>query len=1028
MATSVSKRIAPLRPRWKALAAVLAAGVAGLASGAPARAVTDGATDITGAGVLNLLGYPRPVNYDAMGNPTTTAIDFNPTRYNVIYNEYIAFVQGSDNSGNFSQTIPNGTSTATITYNVPGRISIGNVAGSLRTIADDKRALIGESSLADENTFLVSGADLLFPLAADFNFPNGGFAMTSYVAVSIDGAGQVLGATVKRGNFPQFRPRQNALVSEFVSGTILIQQTIRLRRSTVMFEWQIVNRDAAAAHSVALQYVVDQGQISYFEDPSRGRTTEPTEFTGGNIPDSLTFTNTRVDPTFFSRFRLRGFGATPPDRTRVAAINSYYPPNYYQPALNAYPDIVGSGVGPGVILDWNAVSIPAGGSRTIITYFGNGAATEDLSPDYVTGTEAAESLQYNTAGNDLLTDSQKTGASLQAGAAFLSPSPITVYGSVYNQTPSDPEGAVPLENVSMTLLPPVGLRLGTNATTGQTDTATKTVGRLPGDTDGVTNWTLEPTGEAYGPLVYQLAAATPPLASRTISRVINVPATPLRTFSNADWQLVSFPFAFDATRTNNGDPSTILNAITKPEDIPGGVIPIYRWISDSNSQTGEGRYERVTQLGPGVAYFYRPSLSRTVFLNGAVPVPQQAPLPDATNPTGQATPFQVTLNRGWNMIGNPYVYNIPLAYIRVVPLENNPSLRSFTFAQAVTAGFIRGALFFYVGQTGEDLPRYDFLANLSDPITPWIGYWLFANDRCNVIYAAPTTVNTAVLGSTPTGLTGTTATAGAVASGRALIKNPTLENWKLQLQARTGDGRLDRAAFVGVSSAAKDGDDIRDLPKPPPFRDYVYLGIERPGTATRFAQDMRAAGGDTKSWEIEVVTDGDGRAVTLSWPNAATLPKRLRLKLTDLETGKSINLRSASSYRVDAISREVPRRFRLTAEKGASRALAISGLRAVSMGGAAAGAGGRSVSASYRFDFNLTADAAVTGRILTLTGKPIRTLSAGRAAAVGANALHWDGRGPAGEALPAGAYQVEISARGEGGEIVRERRTILSLR
>lgn len=989
----------------KAFVLLVGIGMLGATAVAPVRAITDGETQIEGDALMARFGYPVLTNITA----TPTAVNLDNTSYSYIRNDYLAFVMGESGSGNFSRTY----GTDTITYEVPGRISFGNIEGSLQSGgADNNGPLTG---IPDGGT-----TGELWPLASDRTF-EGFFNMTGFVALNIDpatpnaiGTNVTLGQNAPRSGFSRFFNNQLVTTFRTPNNVFEIQQTVRLRRATARMEWVIRNLDAQRAHTVGLQFVNSHIPVRFFIDPNRGATTQPTQYTGGTVPNTIDLVESRVNPLYHPRYTFRGYGATPPDRVLVTAVNSYFRAGYVIPDITAFPSFLSSRVFVGVACYWEPAAIPAGGTRTIVTYFGNGAPTEDLAADYVTGVEAIESLAFNTrvgdplapdAAPNTLTDPQKTGATLQTGAAFLSPQSLTVFGSVYNQTVANPDQEVVLNNVSMSLTLPVGLRLGLDDRNNP-ETATKTVGSVRGDTNAVQRWNVVPTGESYGSLTYQVAVTAPPLGSRTISRVINVPATPLRQLQNTDWNLISFPFAFNPAQTNNGDPNTILNRITAPADNPGGVVPIFRY-DPFLASNGSYPYVRATKLEPGVAYFYRPSLNRTVLATGAVPVAEQAPESGVPG-----TPFQVSLERGFNMIGNPYVYDIPLAYLRIVPLENNPSLRSFGFSEAIIAGLIRGAVFFYAGQQGTNNSRYEFLQSVFDPLRPWIGYWLYANSRVNLIYAAPTSFNSAVQGTTSVAPPANRSR--SASASRALVANPTLDEWKLQLAARTEDGREDNTALIGVSRAAKDDDDIRDFPKPAPFRDYVYVGIERAGTATRWAQDLKTPGGK-KSWDVEAVSDREGK-VTLSWPNMATLPKRLRLKLTDLSNNRSINMRSSSSFTF-AAAKESAHRFRITAEPALSRPLAITNLRSV-----------KSRAGGYSFNFNLTSDASVTGRIRTLGGKIVRSVDGGRASVAGQNTVHWDGRGSDGQNLPVGPYLLEIAARDEEGEVVVEKAPLLLLR
>jgi hypothetical protein len=189
--------------------------------------------------------------------------------------------------------------------------------------------------------------------------------------------------------------------------------------------------------------------------------------------------------------------------------------------------------------------------------------------------------------------------------------------------------------------------------------------------------------------------------------------------------------------SNNSNAATILNGIVQPPDTLLNIFEYDKSIED---------YRIARQLRPGVAYFYRPEPlnpdgTRTIYLRGARPVSNQAPLSDP-NQFGQelATPFQYTLNRGWNLIGNPYVYDIPLAFLRFVPLESNPTLQAFSYTEAVSNNFVRGAVFFYAGNG-----NYDFLTDIGAPLRPWVGYWIFVNQPVTLIFSAPGQLNTAIL-------------------------------------------------------------------------------------------------------------------------------------------------------------------------------------------------------------------------------------------------------------------------------------------
>ena len=655
-------------------------------------------------------------------------------------------------------------------------------------------------------------------------------------------------------------------------------------------------------------------------------------------------------------------------------------------------------------LYWNIGGLAPGQSRTIVTYYGNGSATEDLSnADYTPATEAVESIGYNTnAVNDpnFLASPRED---ITKSSLFYTPSTFTVYGSLYNRSVNSLQQSVTLSNVSMSLNLPTGLAFG-NVGTAQNpvaDVSSKFVGNIAADKDGIQQWALRATGENYGALNYQLIVSVPNIGTQTLNRVINVPAAPLRNVSNAGYQMISFPFEFNPTLSNNGDPYTVVNGISRPVD---DAVDFYQYRSDLNPP----RYVRVTRLETGIGYYYRPSLNRTVVGKGLIPIANQA------NVTGQETAFQTNLYRGWSMIGNPYVYSVPLNNIQFFLPTNlqNP----ISFQEAVTAQLVKGGVFF----RNQTLTGYDFIADFNAPFVPWEGYFIYCNTELVMKVGNPTSVNTFVTGPRPASdplkgdvTAGATrhAQSGAISTRRALVANPTLDNWKLQLVARRQDGREDNATFIGVAENAKDGDDIRDLPKPgAPPSDYLYMGITRAEAGTSFAQEMKAPG-STKTWDFEFTSDKDG-PVTVMWPNMGTLPRRLRLKLRDTQTGRSIDLRAASSVTVDAKS-GVPHKFQVVSSRAESQPLVINNLRAVrAPGGGTRSAGG----AAYSFAFSVNQEAQTTVRILTSSGQPIATPFSGRATTTGETRLNWNGLAQNGKPLPVGQYQVEVVATTAEGE------------
>ena len=1037
----------------------------------------------------------RVLLFNAVAQPSdpTQAIPLNTVAFNYIRNPYMAVVQGVSGTYGVSYSegqigIANGV---TITHNVPGMLSFGNLEGSLRATNDDQRALNG---FGDSEFFggfpdatLFTGGGLpggfnVWPLPAWWRIDGTTrYDYSSYVSANIDGVqtnGTVTGGTdveIVGGDAawrirPTFRANagngiagDNLLLSEaIIAPNVILRQEVRLFRNTAQLTWQVRNEDTLP-HTVYLRFVVNnrdavQRKVTgatfdpgfFYTDPDVGPTlrsqiygSNPDGTRVRNIPNQIDVLGYRYQPDtidvepFHARYLYNGFGATQPTTVYVGDSGQFLPAQGlpFSPQRSGVRlDKLENGIA--VASYYGPLAVAAGStSAPIVTYFGNGSSTDRLDPDFSIGLEAERALQYNANAVNTITTAQKSNPNLgELAKQFLLPNQLNVIGSIYNRQLSEAQFNITLKDVRMSLTLPDALRFAIDPATGVRDTSAKIVGDIPGDQDGRAQWLVEPTGEQFGTYSYVMTSNVGGISplSRTIARPVTIPATPLYNVSADYFQQIGFPFEFDPATTNNRDAATILNTLSKPNDTNPGSYVFYDWIPDPDSLTGDGRYVPVNVLERGKAYFYRPALSRLLYLNGAAPDTLATP----ADPNAPTRFFQKVLERGWNMISDPFVYSVPVSFISFADIDNiNPGadLVQTSFANAVATGQVRGGIFFYNPQLNGGAGGYDFFQDLvNQEIKPYQGYWVFLENRKILRIAVPSQKQSAVIpapdGSIP--VTRGKKYAGAIETRAAFPVNQTASNWKLQLAVKQSgadvpNGKTDAATLVGVSAVAKDGDDTTDLPKPPTLvRDYVSMRImheTKNGTSRAFAQDLKAPGGK-KSWDLEVVSDKTG-PVTVSWPNLSQLPRSVRLTLTDKQTGRKTSLKSASSVVVN-VSSGAPSRFVLTADKQASRQLSFSNVVFKSEGTRSIGGG-----SSYSLRFKTTADAQVEARVLTLSGKIVSNMDGGRAAVAGSETrILWNGRAQNGSTLPAGAYNIELTARDDDGNLVTELRPVTIIR
>ena len=934
-----------------------------------------------------------------LANPSDgKAVDLTKTIAGYIQNPYIQVVSGI--GGTFAIVYPNGTGTLSVTYNVAGMLAITNVAGSLRYSNDNAKPLVG-------NRF-----DVVSPYASQWETTDQGFVSfdyPSYLRADVDGT---VTPFVTFGS-ERFDPNTLIMSGQAVlNPNVVIRQEVRLFRATAQLRWVMTNQDIVP-HTVRLRYAADIDTPFYYQDPARGVSQQPHLYTGAEIPNELFLYASRYEEDkvtnnsngpFASRFVFRNFGATLPASVLVAD-NVEFRPNDARFDVTSTRNMERLAVG----VYYGPYQLLPGQSAEVVAYYGNGAVTERLDKDYVVAADGPESLGYNAAAADDPAVVGNIGGDPKVIAPkFLTPNPFQIFGGVYNRIPNTPSTSVTLNNVRASLTLPTGLSLGTNPSTNQPDTAEKVLGNngaVDSDRGSDAFWYVQANGDAYGSLGYQVSVRTNEGGSRQITRTINVPAMPFRAVSPSVFQMLGFPFQFDLNASNNSDPKTVLNGLTTPAD---DKFQFYRWIPDPNSSTGAGRYEIVNKLENGIGYMFKPSIARTVFAKGVSPYPKQATVGETD--FGNTSVKQVSLERGWNIISNPYVYEIPLRYLRFSATSDLNN--SQTFQQALNSGLVQSGIFF-LNSTGKS---YDYFDSIDQPLRPWEAYWIFLTRPIVMGYQLPAQRNSVVV-PTATGIEPPTrARRGEIESGRAFGGDPAADEWRLQLVASQEGDKFDKATIIGVTRASKDSKNISllSVPKPPaPYSDFVYVTLQNSSSKTRLAKDVRQAGASEQSWEMEVTADEAGK-VTLTWPGIARLPRRLSLTLRDKDSGRTYAMRSTSATTINLAKGGVGR-FVITAKTQKTQPLTITGLQAIST----------RVGGGHTFSFNLSREATVTAQVKTVTGKTVATLASGRSVNAGQSRLSWTGRAANGGALPPGPYMVEIVAQGEEGESASTRQPFL---
>lgn len=391
-------------------------------------------------------------------------------------------------------------------------------------------------------------------------------------------------------------------------------------------------------------------------------------------------------------------------------------------------------------------------------------------------------------------------------------------------------------------------------------------------------------------------------------------------------------------------------------------------------------------------------------------------------PTDTAT-YTINLSNGWNLIGHPFSnqqsVSDPAADIDITSVDlvtysytttGGQQRQNVSLQQAVSDGALQSVVYSYTGSNGGGAYVQGSL------LKQWFGYWFRAFVPVQMTVKYPGGATRAVKASKANG--GKFRSVTTAERETPILRNiasKALNDWRIQIAAQQGNLR-DTDNSVGVSPDASEGFDNKyDAEKPPLVRDVpgLYVGIQGTniaGRATSFSDNVKAANGQTKSWEFTVESTDGSNEVMVYWPNISRLPRGVDPVLVDVTTGRRVAMRSSSAFRFTPSGR-AQRKFRVEVAPPTSLPLDILNLRAAPTRGLNG--------ATYRFSFLTTRAVDVDAEVKSLAGRTLKRFKT-RATGGAETSIVWDGRDERGSQLPPGPYMLSISAQDErGGKVSR---------
>ena len=216
--------------------------------------------------------------------------------------------------------------------------------------------------------------------------------------------------------------------------------------------------------------------------------------------------------------------------------------------------------------------------------------------------------------------------------------------------------------------------------------------------------------------------------------------------------------------------------------------------------------------------------------------------------------YAIDLDEEWNMIANPFAFDVTWADVLI---NDNGDIK--TLAEATSDGIIENAAYIYNGTDYE----------MATVLTAWDGFYFNLLDIGAVFVEMLIPYKERVTKSNAPKLTPI-----------AIAEN----NWDINLRLTT-NGLSDGLNYVGVKPDAQYGNDVNDFSEIPSAPGAASLAISIPGERGFFRTDYRPQFNDGASWDI-TFSNAESRVLTIS--GLSNIPESMKAWLIFSDESKML--------------------------------------------------------------------------------------------------------------------------------------------
>ncbi|HID92916.1 MAG TPA: hypothetical protein EYP60_02360 [bacterium (Candidatus Stahlbacteria)] len=238
-------------------------------------------------------------------------------------------------------------------------------------------------------------------------------------------------------------------------------------------------------------------------------------------------------------------------------------------------------------------------------------------------------------------------------------------------------------------------------------------------------------------------------------------------------------------------------------------------------------------------------------------------------------PYTVYLDNGWNLIGNPFNFEVDWNKVEVEWMAWGRPPSRCNLVEAQINRWIKPTLWEFVNGAYK----------MTDRLVPWHGYWLKAYALSYYAYGHP---NIRIFPD-------------IISEKNESIFPLKSYKWYIHLTSNIGN-MTDSDNYLAVAKDATDGFDYFDVEKPPvpdtgiPFVYLFFPHTDWGSESGNYAVDVRAPlRVHKKSWEFIIKADKSQATCELNW-QIISIPHQYRVTLLDVDANVKLNMRQENSY------------------------------------------------------------------------------------------------------------------------------------